>query len=146
MIKDILALDLGSTMGAATYNGERWVTKSFTFTGKRPEKLSKLLLWLVHLQRRDLIVYERPFCRGLHATRMLWGMAGIIEAWAEDNEIPVVDQVPSAIKKWATGNGRASKQDMIDVAAIWGHPDLNDHEADALLLGLYTLKHMEITT
>ena len=37
----------------------------------------------------DLIIYERPFARGQHATRSLWGIAGIIDAMARDEILEV---------------------------------------------------------
>lgn len=150
----IMALDLGTKVGVARANdfGPGWAIGTWDLEwlpgwrpgekrqlAKRPEKLAAFLTRLVIPKRTaiDLVVYERPFARGLHATRMLWGMAGVVEAWAADNGLPVLDVLPTTIKKWATGSGKATKRDMIAKAAALGYPGLNEHEADALLLGMY---------
>ena len=106
----------------------------------RPNKMREFMRILVpmlaHVQPQ-VIVYERPFCRGLPATRMLWGFAGIIEGLGCEYAA-VLDQVPGPIKKWATGSGNADKQAMIDASKAMGYDPANDHEADVYLLARYT--------
>ena len=82
----------------------------------------------------DCVVYERPFARGFDATRSLWGIAGMVEAMATHHGWPVTDQVPKPIKKWATGNANATKDEMIAAANRYGYVVANEHEADAAML------------
>lgn len=120
-----------------------------------PDRPTKFGLW--HRQVGDLIsnhgphylVYERPFSRGLGATRFLWGLAAIVEHNAYLAGVPVVDQVPTSVKKWATGSGKAGKEDMRRAAAdrlkngdAWF--DLNEHTADAMLLAWYAWSKIEV--
>ncbi len=145
----ILALDLGSTTGwAVVEDGEVLNWGEETFSGVRTERLWRFQDWLhriIHeFSHVDVLIFERPFCRGLHATRSLWGMAGVAEAEAHGQGLPSIDIVPATLKKWATGNGRASKEDMIAAAyatvTVDRHMDdvsLRDNEADAILLGMY---------
>jgi Holliday junction resolvasome RuvABC endonuclease subunit len=86
------------------------------------------------LRVADVIVYERPFARGQAATRLLWGMAGILEMLAAREGTAVLDITPSEIKKWAAGVGGAGKGDMIAAAHCLGYGGDNEHEADAYCL------------
>lgn len=92
----------------------------------------------------DAVVYERPFARGMAATRVLWGIAALIEAAADDANLPCVDVVNTAVKAMfrATGERDVSKAKM-QVAATMLGAWRNEHEADALCLLAYAQKHME---
>ena len=149
----ILALDLGATTGFALIEEGKalsWGEK--TFPGDRPQRFRAFRRWLVAYllaNRPDTVIYERPFCRGLHATRSLWGMAGIVEEAVVDYAA-CLDIVPTTLKKWATGSGKASKQDMIFIAVRFVHPpqsgpwpEMGEHEADAIILGLYAAENIE---
>lgn len=107
--------------------------------------------------RPDVVVFERPFVRGMGATRMLWGMAGVLESFQEKTETwdengkdyyytmpKMYDVAVTTIKKFATGSGRASKEEMIEAAKnILGNKHkrlqktMTDHEADAICLFQY---------
>lgn len=93
------------------------------------------------LRVADVVVYERPFARGQAATRLLWGMAGVLEAKATEAGVPILDITPAEIKKWATGSGKADKTAMLDAANLLGYTGSNEHEADAWCL----LKFAEAT-
>lgn len=148
----VLALDLGTNMAAAwgdtpSHGG----TAHFVAGGpkaKRPEKLANIHKWLVSFLISpgsvDAVVFERPFARGQGATRMLWGIAGIIEAVAHESGVAVIDLPPASIKKWATGSGKASKEDMLDAARGMGYIGSNEHEADAYCLLQYALSKIKV--
>lgn len=148
----ILALDLGSTTGwAFVEDGKALKWGEQTFPGDRAHRLRAFREWLLELLtwNPDTVIFERPFCRGLHATRSLWGMAGIVEEVVV-NCAACLDIVPSTLKKWATGSGRASKEDMMSKAYIkvtaYHHMDdvsLRNNEADAIILGLYAAENIE---
>lgn len=143
---DILALDLGTKTGIARKFGLEWHAQSLALNGQtRGERVVQLV---DYLDRRSwtqdtLVAYERPFTRGLAATRSLWGMAGVIEWWAAKYGLTCVDIVPSQVKKWATGSGIAKKPDMMAAVARLGFPNVDEHAADALLLGLFVAANME---
>ena len=161
----ILALDLGATTGWAVIVGNkvRWHGQVL-FKGDRAQRFVTFRDWLIyHITGwcgvvengidvngcgKACLIFERPFSRGLAATRSLWGMAGIAEEVALDEyKVACLDIVPSTIKKWATGNGRASKDNMIVAAEALIHysvPEpLGEHEADAIILGLYAAENIE---
>jgi hypothetical protein len=103
---------------------------------KRPEVLGRFVSHLDFLRhaRPDIVVHSRPFVRGEAATRLLWGMAGILEATAHRAGCAVLDFSDTEIKKWATGSGKASKEEMICAAREMGYTGDNEHEADAWCL------------
>lgn len=97
----------------------------------------------------DCVVYERPFARGQHATRSLWGQAGCLEAAAHGRGFPVLDVSPSEIKKFATGKGSASKDEMTAAAGsiLAGLGQVlvappREHEADAICGLFYALANV----
>lgn len=145
----IIAFDLGRTMAWA-HNRARTITwGSATFEGARPERLGDFAAHLPALLNDrtnpyyDVLVYETPFARGLHATRSLWGIAGILEAEANNSRMAVVDVSVMTIKKFATGSGLAAKNDMIAAAKRWGYKGNNEHEADAICLLKYAEANLE---
>lgn len=147
----ILALDLGSTTGWAFVEDDKVLNFGEQyFPGDRPARLFKFHDWYhrkIHEFTPEVVIFERPFCRGLHATRSLWGAAGIVEAETYGQGLPSLDIVPSTLKKWATGSGRASKDDMIVAAETLIDYSvsevLGEHEADAIILGLYAAENIE---
>ncbi len=146
---NILALDLGSTAGwAVVEDGRVIMYGEQEFPGDRANRFRLFRQWLLRRLRDyspDTVIFERPFCRGLHATRSLWGMAGIVEEVVVDCAA-CLDIVPSTLKKWATGSGRANKEQMITRAEELIYPDersLREHEADAIILGLYAAENIQ---
>lgn len=145
----IAAFDLGTTWACAHNLPSAPV--AYVWWGKkegaRPQKLGACtldwgnLLTMFSHHGLEVVVYERPFARGQAATRMLWGMAGILEGAAHNAGLPILDITPAEIKKWAASNGHATKGDMMDAAIGLGYAGDNEHEADAYCL----LKFAEAT-
>ena len=89
----------------------------------------------------DIVAYERPHLRGWAATFSLIGRAAIIEKLMSRRNIKPISVHPSTIKKFITGSGRATKEDVMEAVKDW-RPDGPD-EADAIALWLYTKSKME---
>ena len=147
----ILALDIGSTIGWALVNSGVEEFGERKLLGLRAERFMYLRSWFMDKLKQDpvdTVIFERPFSRGLHATRSLWGMAGIIEEVALAESCACLDIVPSTIKKWGTGVGNAKKPEMIAAAEKlltltgWADIHLGEHEADAIILGLYAAENI----
>lgn len=143
----IAAFDLGSTYAVAwNWCGTERYAAAHTDLNpnrtkpklrlQRPEVLYSFSLQCSRqfLEKPDVIVYERPFARGQAATRLLWGMAGVLEMLAARAGTAVLDISPGEIKKWAAGVGGANKGDMIAAAHCLGYTGDNEHEADAYCL------------
>ena len=134
-----LALDLGTIMGYAyDWNG----TESGTVNLNRgmTNRFHSLESWLgEHLRRHAAIrcvAYELPHHRGGAATRLLCGLAAIVELQCDKLSVDVKPYHSGTIKKHATSSGRATKAEMLEAARKqW--PDrhiTDDNEADALWL------------
>ena len=116
------------------------------FAGPRPERERGLLLklqWAFQAYDVDAVVYERPICRGLHATRSLWGMAGVAEAVA-CGSAAVLDVQLQTLKTWAGPAGEHKKSATLNRCVELGVIPVDDNHADAVCLAFYALEHMEI--
>lgn len=148
----IIHFDIGANMAFA-HNGmgdDVIIVDSKVFTGNRQERAAATLRWLLKRFKEmkaegiefDAVHYERPFARGQAATRSLWGVAGVLEAAAVVNGWATLDSTPVEIKKHATGNAKASKEDMIAAARKAGYRGTNEHEADAYLGLRYAIQYI----
>lgn len=68
------------------------------------------------------------------------GYEAIITMWCYTNKIPCHPIMWNTLKKSATGNGRASKQEVIDAVRAMGFDPVNHDEADALALLDFAIK------
>lgn len=84
----------------------------------------------------DKIVCELPPNRLLGAARMiLLGLHWQARAIAFEHVIPFVNVPVPTLKKWATGDGRAGKEDMVEAARkMSGTEPVDDNHADAILI------------
>lgn len=143
----IIAFDLGRNMAWACNCYGKMTTDHKLFEGERAHRQGELMNFLGLMMPSpaecDAVVYETPFARGRDATRSLWGIAGIIEACATDAGLAVVDVAVPTIKKFATGHGKACKEEMIAAARKFGYKGSNEHEADAVCLLKYAEANLE---
>lgn len=149
----LIAIDIGKHTGI--YDGQEAHTE---FLGDPPPKFGApfrhvrfkrfqdFLTTYLFIRGPDVVCYERPFCRGLDATRSGWGYAGIIEACATDLGAAVLDPTNGSIRKWATGSARkqGSKDPMIAKAKELTGLDLDEHSADAVCMWHYVMETMEV--
>jgi len=100
--------------------------------------------WLEHfaMWRIDLYIYEMAHHRGGPATELCVGFTTRIIEEAARRDAQHIGIHTATLKKWATGSGKASKEQMMKKAElIWGVvPDTHDI-ADALLLLAYGMVH-----
>lgn len=134
---NIIGLDPSvSATGWADSNGHVGLIKPSTKdVGRRLREIMDLLKPPFRAMKPvDLCViegYSMGGMRGL-ASQRLGELGGCVRMWLFDNSIPYVEIPPLTLKKFATGNGRASKQEMIDAANENGAPDIaDDNVADA---------------
>ena len=139
---NILALDCGTKTGWASFTDGRIESGVQDFSLKRGEskgirflRFNKWLDAMVKLTRPQVVVYELAHFRGGHATEILVGMTTRIEEFCESNNIEYSSVHSATLKKFATGSGKANKQDMMKAAALqFGRIIDSDDEADALLI------------
>ena len=154
----ILALDIGTKLGWATYERgvflahgmENFTPKPKTKTRPAPHPGERFKALSDFLNERvwdsDKIVYEAVARHvGTRAAHVYGGFLAIILDFACANEIPVEGVAVGTIKKYATGSGRASKEQMIEAAsAIVGYEIKDDNEADAICLMATERRHCHV--
>ena len=139
---NILALDCGTKTGWASFADGRIESGVQDFSLKRGEskgiRFLRFNTWLkamAELTNPQVVVYELAHFRGGHATEILVGMTTRIEEFCESNNIEYSSIHSATLKKFATGSGKANKQDMMKAAALqFGRVIDSDDEADALLI------------
>jgi crossover junction endodeoxyribonuclease RuvC len=114
---------------------------------ERVQRMRSQVSAIVRLARgSDLIVIEGPaYGSSNQMTHMLSGFWWLM-VHALDRIAPIAVVQPTTLKKWATGNGRAKKADMIAAAAeAFPHMKVRgDDEADALALAAAGALHLGI--
>jgi Holliday junction resolvasome RuvABC endonuclease subunit len=150
---NIFALDLATKTGWSTnIHGRRSGIVEFPIKrGESPGMrflrcrawLSKM--WRLLDQQIELIAYEQAHHRGGAATACCVGLITEVQAFAAEHDIELMSVHTATLKKFATGSGRASKQDMIKAAEERGWTPQDDNEADACLLLEYALVELNIT-
>lgn len=139
---NILALDCGTKTGWASFVDGRIESGVQDFSLKRGEskgiRFLRFNTWLVgmlDLIKPYVVVYELAHFRGGHATEILVGMTTRIEEFCEERKIEYSSVHSATLKKFATGGGKANKEDMMKAAALkFGRIIDSDDEADALLI------------
>jgi len=139
----ILALDLATQLGWADYNGELILsgTESFAVKAGDSPGLRFLMfdIWLRDMMLSggyDVVGYEQAHLRGGPPTWVIVGMIAIMKKLCAEFDVEFTDKHTGTIKKFATGHGKASKQDMIDAAEskFPYQKIIDDNQADALHL------------
>ncbi len=145
---NILSLDLATETGWALHaNGIR-SSGSIQFNVRRGEspgiRFVRFRKWLADMAfgpkvpKLDLVVYEMAHHRGGAATAVGVGFATVVLEFCAQFEIEHTGVHTATLKKFATGKGNATKDDVIRcVNEKFGEPGVyvdNDNEADAIAL------------
>lgn len=113
------------------------------FTKRRGETNGLLFLrfrkWLSDMMPDvGLLAYERAHFRGGAATEIGVGLQTRIQEAAAEHGIEAAPVHTGTIKKWATGHGNASKEEMMARAVAYlGREPLDDNEADAVIIAAW---------
>ena len=144
----ILALDLGTQTGWALRqtsgitSGTTTASGSVSFAGNKRAGFGVRFLnfqrWLVGMlekHRVDMVVFEAVYNHaGTYAAHVYGGFAAQLAVICEEQQIPYRGFGVKTIKKFITGNGNASKQDVINAVQTRGYRPHDDNEADAIAL------------
>lgn len=149
MTSVVLSLDLAAQTGWALQMSDGSIKSgSVKFPrGKRQgERLHHLHRFLVETKHRaggdiDFLVWEHAFRQPGAANEIHHNMAGVVMNWCEHHQIGYAKVPVTTIKKFATGNGNAKKDQMVLAAEQLGYQVADDNEADALHMLLYVLHH-----
>ncbi len=145
---NILALDIATKTGWACRKRDTLHSGRGDFPLKRGDspgmRYHYFRTWLrscLRIWEIDLVVYEMPHLRGAAATQVLCGMVSVMQEECAVGNIDHTMVQSKQLKKWTTGNGKASKEDMI-AAMQKRYPEQNipsdvkegNDQADALAL------------
>jgi Holliday junction resolvasome RuvABC endonuclease subunit len=98
------------------------------------EIVTRLDLYL-KVAKPDVGVIESVFVsRNRKVAMLLAGLAWCVRHRFFELDIPYVDVAPAVLKEYATGNGHASKDEMVEAARMAGAVVANDDEADSFWL------------
>ena len=137
---NILTLDCGTKTGWASLVDGKIESGVQNFALKRGEskgiRFLRFNTWLndmLELVKPHIVVYEMAHFRGGSATEILVGMTTRIEQFCEEKKIEYSSIHSGTLKRFATGKGNASKEDMRRAAVLKYEIIVdNDDEADAL--------------
>ena len=140
-----LALDLGTTSGfcigqhdGALISGT-WNFKPGRYDGggMRFVRFRKALDELYATMPFSIVHFEEVRAhKGVDAAHVYGGLMATLQAWCEERSIPYGGVSVQDIKKFATGKGNASKDDMIAAMRALKFEPVDDNQADAIALWL----------
>ena len=137
----ILALDLGTKTGWANDNGSGvWKFQKLKNTHPGDRFMLFEATLSEYVERCDSVVYEKVMGHGKggSAAAHLYGaFEGLLMKVCATHHKPIDHVHVSTLKKYATGNGRANKEQMIAAAQVRGWEPVDDNHADALWLLQY---------
>lgn len=131
--KNILAIDPATTSGWAQGESAGLIVLKGDW-GHKLHTFEKLIIGLINRDTK-LIAYELPTGRFHNALVSHSKLAGILEKVAYEHDLGIKGYTATAIKKHATGSGRAKKRHMVLMAwKRYGYDGEDDNIADALHL------------
>lgn len=148
---NVLGLDLGRTTGVAlAVDGVVLSWDEYKLRGERQGRLVWFHHWLAKLvddatSPIDLIAFEKvQFVRSRAQITLLAQLEAMLVLVCAGREIRVLPVPVGTLKKWWTGDGRADKSEMIEVArsrVLEPESSITDNEADAIALAYFGAEH-----
>jgi len=141
----LLAIDPGLTGGLAIFRGPDPLLSAGYKLGKhsRYVALRNSLEYVLDAHSVTHMAWEEPVMQG-NAGASINRQLGVIQLVAESHGLPFVSINPATLKKWATGSGKASKEDMATaIRATFGLSPATDGEVDALCVGWWATQAVE---
>ena len=156
---NILAIDLGTTTGWALSQADGIISGSVGFavsgrsvarsvaksansvnSGIRFLNFRNWLIGMFAKHQIDTVAFEMVHNhKGVYAAHIYGGFLATLETVCFEQQATIVPFGVKVIKKFITGNGNASKQDMIDAVVSLGFKPIDDNEADSIGLLLLAL-------
>lgn len=133
----VLAIDPGSASGWYFTDGDTIRLTTFVVTRKatKGQRLKQFFKYGRTFKDIDHLIYEDPYVASFKSARFQYAMTGLIEILAAEHSAELTVLHPTTLKKFATGTGRATKDEMIARAQEECDVSVNDeHQADAYWL------------
>lgn len=146
----LLCLDLGTSTGWAIRNEYgRIISGTAMFKPRRFEgggmRYLRFERWLNETRnvsgKIDAVYFEEVRRHiGVDAAHAYGGFLAGLTAWCEHNAIPYEGVPVGTIKRFITGKGNASKDQVIAAVQAHGHKPEDNNEADALALLYFAIE------
>jgi Holliday junction resolvasome RuvABC endonuclease subunit len=144
---NVLALDLGTCCGYAIYkdgeilSGVKKLRHDRRASGVRALDFYRWLSQMIRKYCIDKVYFERVYAhKGVEAAHLYGFFMHTLAAVCEEYGIKCVGLSVGTIKKFVTGKGNATKEEMIMAAKSHGFDLVDDNEADALAILCLALK------
>lgn len=148
----VLGLDIATRTGWCLYDTEAdtYEVGVINLTPGRNEPEGKRF-WRMANQVPDVlrgvgaVVIERTMTRAKRAAEVLSGLTAVVLVELEERDIEYAFVHALTLKKFATGRGSATKEEMINAVNLEGRLDkvlVDDNEADAYWLVRYWQEEM----
>lgn len=145
-----LALDLGSDCGFAIFKNDKFISgtkKLKTYKEKFGARFLEFRKWLLKIiERHDIkaVFFERVYGhKGTEAAHCYGGFMYTLASICLQHNIPCIGLTVQEIKKFMTGKGNATKDEMIAAAKKKGFNPETDNEADAIAIMLLAIKGLD---
>jgi Holliday junction resolvasome RuvABC endonuclease subunit len=145
----LLALDLGTSMGFAILKDNKFISGTKKFAkykeqfGERFYNFRKWLLDIIERHHVDVVYFERVYGHtGTEAAHVYGGLMYALGSICFQHNIPCNGLTVQAIKKFMTGKGNATKEEMIAAAQQKGFAPKTHDEADAIAIMLLAIKDL----
>jgi Holliday junction resolvasome RuvABC endonuclease subunit len=149
---NILALDLGTKMGHALYkdgkilSGVKKLRHDKRASGIRALDFYYWLTQTIKGHNISKVYFERVYAHsGVEAAHLYGYFMHTLAAVCEEYGIKCVGLAVGTIKKFMTGKGNATKDEMIAAARLRGFDPQTDDEADALAILFLALKTIDLS-
>ena len=142
-MKKILALDIATITGWKTSTASGiWNLKPNRgeSDGMRVVRFKAKVNEMIKIESINLIAYERVAGKQNAAISVISEMVGQLKLICIEQGIDLACYSAKEIKKFATGNGNASKDLMVKTAIAQGYNPIDDNEADAIFIYNLTIK------
>jgi Holliday junction resolvasome RuvABC endonuclease subunit len=144
---NILAIDLGSQTGFAILedgeiiSGVNKLRHDRRASGVRALDFYRWLTQMIREHGITHVYFERVYAHsGVEAAHLYGYFMHTLAAVCEEYSIKCMGFSVGTIKKFMTGKGNATKDEMMEAARLHGFKPVDDNEADALAILLLALK------
>lgn len=137
----LIGLDLGKKTGVAhNFNGKKICFTKNLKNGREEIEFYDFINSLLNEINPDAIVYEQV-CRhmGTHAAHRWGGYQALLNLISQQRGIMLTMVGVTELKKFATNNGRAGKDMMVEASERYGYSPKDDNSADASMILEYAL-------
>jgi len=141
--RKIIGLDVSTHCGWAIASRDgiietgtiHYPKKDFAYRIRRWDAYATDIFVLVEKHSVEIAVVEGYIHGGRWVNNSMFELGAIVRHSLMACGIPVLEVSPTSLKKFTTGKGRASKQEMLAaVKDLWGFETKDDNQADALAL------------